>query len=332
MSVLVPVLNEQEHLPKALATMRAQRFEGEIELIVVDGGSSDGTRRIVEEAIAEDPRVRLFDNPAGRTPNGLNIGLAHVRGEFVARMDAHTRYPANYLAVGVERLRAGGVDWVAGPQLAEGEGTWSRRVALALASPLGRGGARFRRALEEEREMETGFTGVWRKATLVAHEGWDEGWPVNQDAELAARIRKAGGRILCLPELAAAYIPRDSLRALRRQYWRYGIYRAKTARRHPETLRRSNLLPPTIIAAMALSVISPRPLRAPARLAVAAYLAALAANSAHVARQAPGRDAAALPLVLATMHLAWGAGFLWSSLRYGPPLRAALRATGLTRR
>lgn len=325
-SVLVPVLNEERHLPAALAAMEAQRFAGEIELIFIDGGSTDATRRIIERAAARNPRVRLLDNPAGSTPHGLNIGLRHARGEFVARMDAHTRYPPDYLAVGVARLRAGGVEWVAGPQLAEGDGTWSRRVALALGSPLGTGGARFRRMLEQEMEMDTGFTGVWRKATLTAHAGWDEDWPVNQDAELAARIREAGGTIVCVPEMAAAYIPRDSLSALSRQYWRYGIYRAKTVRRHPQMLRRSNLGPPALVAALALCVVSPRRLRGGARLPVAAYLALLVVNAAIVTRRAPARDAASLPLVLGTMHLAWGAGFLWSSLRSGPPWRAVLRA------
>ncbi len=327
-SVLVPVLNEEHHLPAALAAMAAQRFDGEIELIFVDGGSTDTTRTIVEQASEADPRVRLLDNPASTTPHGLNIGLRHARGEYVARMDAHTRYPPDYLAVGVARLQAGNVDWVAGPQLAEGDGRWSRRVALALGSPLGTGGARFRRALEHETEMDTGFTGVWRRATLTAHDGWDEGWPVNQDTELAARIRKAGGRIVCVPEMAAAYIPRDSLRALRRQYWRYGIYRAKTSRRHPETLRRSNLMPPALVASLALSLVAPRPARVAARLPLVAYVALLTANSALVARHEPARDAASLPFVLATMHVAWGAGFLWGSLRSGPPARAVLRALG----
>lgn len=330
-SVLVPVLNEERHLPAALAAMEAQRFAGEIELIFIDGGSTDATRRIIERAAARDPRVRLLKNPAGTTPVGLNVGLRHSRGEYVARMDAHTRYPPDYLAVGVARLQAGGVDWVAGPALAEGDGTWSHRVALALGSPLGTGGARFRHGLEYETEMETGFTGVWRKTTLAAHAGWDEGWPVNQDAELAARIRKTGGRIVCVPEMAAAYFPRNSLRALRRQYWRYGIYRAKTSRRHPQSLRRSNLMPPALVTCLTLSVTAPRRVRGIARLPVAAYLVLLAGNSAFVARRAPARDVIWLPLVLGTMHVAWGAGFLWSSLRSGPPWRAVLHAIGRTR-
>src|SRR6059058_4726026 len=133
-SVLVPVLNEEAHIREAVDAMRAQEFEGTIEFLFMDGGSTDGTRAILEELAAEDPRIRVLDNPGRTTPHALNVGLAAARGDYVARMDAHTYYPDNYLARGVERLRRGDVAWVAGPAIPRGEGRWSRRVALALNS------------------------------------------------------------------------------------------------------------------------------------------------------------------------------------------------------
>jgi hypothetical protein len=239
-------------------------------------------------------------------------------------MDAHTWYPADYLARGVERLGRGDVAHVSGPQVAEGEGPWSRRIALALQTPMGIGGARFRTAGEEV-EVDSGFTGVWERSTVLDHGGWDEGWPVNQDGELAARIRAGGGRIVCLPEMAARYVPRDSLGALRRQYWRYGQYRAKTSGRHPASMRRSHVLPPALVLAVAASVV-PGPWRRPARLVLAAWLLAAVATSAREAsRGAAPADAVSLPLVLGTMHFSWGAGFLVGCARFGPPLRALAR-------
>jgi succinoglycan biosynthesis protein ExoA len=327
-SVLVPVLNEERDLPDSLDGMLAQRLEGGIELLFIDGGSEDRTREILRDLAARDGRVRLLENPARRTPNALNVGLREARGEFVVRMDAHTRYPADYVANGVERLRRGDVDWVAGPQLAAGSGTWSRRVALALASPLGTGGARFRRTARAEEETDSGFTGVWRRSTLESHGGWDEGWPINQDAELAARVRKAGGRIVCLPEMAARYTPRDSLRALGRQYWRYGVYRVKTARRHPESLRRSNLLPPALVLTLLFAVAAPAPLRGSMRRLIGLYACAVAAASANAARGASAADALVLPAVFGTMHLGWGMGFLWGCARFGVPAPALLRTLG----
>jgi GT2 family glycosyltransferase len=327
-SVLVPVLDEGASIERCLASALGQRFAGAIEVVVVDGGSRDATRRVVERMAAKDPRVRLLDNPRGRIPSALNLGLDAARGEYVARMDAHTVYPPSYLGDGVERLRRGGVTWVSGPQIPRGEGVWSRRVTLALSTRLGVGGARFRTLPEGEVDVDAGFTGVWRREVLLAHGGWDEDWPINEDGELAGRIRRDGGRIVCLPEMAASYEPRDSLRALARQYWRYGHYRAKTSRRHPDSMRRSHLLAPGLVVVMAATpVLRGAPGRV-ARTALAAYSLAtlLAAVHAARARRAAPRDAAAIPLVLATMHLAWGGGFLAGAARFGPPFGALVRA------
>ena len=320
-SVLVPVLNEEEHIREAVASMRRQRFDGRIELLFVDGRSTDATKDILEGLAGEDDRIHVLDNPARRTPQALNIGLGAARGEFIARMDAHSEYPDDYLARGVERLRRGDVAHVSGPQLARGAGRWSRRVALALSTPLGTGSAGFRHVGGEETEVDSGFTGVWRRSTLDALGGWDEGWPQNQDGELAARIRRGGGRIVCLPDMAASYIPRDSLRALARQYWRYGVYRAKTSERHPESMRPSHLIAPGLAACLLVGLLPTRPGRL-ARAGVGVYAVALATAGVSAARRAPPSDAASLPLVLATMHLCWGFGFLAGTLRFGPPVAA----------
>lgn len=328
-SVLVPVLNEARHLEETLARMRRQDFPGAYEVLVIDGGSTDGSRAILEQIAAGDARVRVLDNPAQRTPHALNIGLEAARGEYVARMDAHAFYRPDYLALGVARL-GGEVEWVSGPAIAQGSGRWSRRVALALATPMGVGGARFRRQSGEE-EVDTTFAGVWRRDTLLAYGGWDEGWPINQDAELAARVRANGGKILCLTEMAAGYIPRDGLAALARQYARYGWYRAKTARRHPHSMRRSHVLAPGLVLTLGAAAL-PGPQRGVARIGLGAWLSASAVTAVRAARRgAPPPDAATLPLVLGVMHVAWGSGFLAGSLRFGPPLRALMHVAGLPR-
>jgi succinoglycan biosynthesis protein ExoA len=325
-SVLVPVLDEEQHVRAAVAALQAQRFDGELEFIFVDGLSEDATRSILEELGRSDPRVHVLDNPARRTPQALNIGLAAARGRFVARMDAHTGYPPDYLARGVERLLRGDVAHVSGPQLPRGDGTWSRRVALALGSRLGTGGAAFRHATATEIDVASGFTGIWLRSTLERHGGWDEGWPQNQDAELAARIRDAGGRIVCLPEMAAEYVPRDSLTALARQYFRYGIYRAKTSGRHPDSMAASHLLPPAVTACLVAAILPGPPGRL-GRRAAGAYGLALAAAAVRAARlrDAAPADAASIPVVLAVMHTSWGLGFLWGSARFGPPVEAVRR-------
>lgn len=328
-SVLVPVLNESGGIVEAVRAMREQRFDGAIEFLFADGRSRDDTRAQLERMAVEDPRIRVFDNPLGGTASGLNVCLREARGEYVARMDAHTLYPSCYLRDGVQRLRAGGVDWVAGPQVAKPQGPFSTAVAAALATRLGRGGSKRWSGADQrdEQELDTGvFCGVWRRADVLAHGGWDEGWPRNQDSELAARFLSRGQRIVSLPSMAASYTPRDSIPALWRQYRGYGRYRARTALRHPESLRRSAVLPPLLVVCGVAALIAPAPLRRLARAGTALYGLALAGAAMEAARhrRAP---AAFVPVALATMHVAHGVGFLEGSKRWGVPWRALARVT-----
>ena len=207
MSVLIPVLNEERHIRETVAAMLAQRFDGSFELLFADGRSEDRTREILEELAADDVRIRVFDNPRRGTASGLNVCLREARGEYVARMDAHTYYGDRYLAAGVERLQRGDTEWVSGPQVPQPVGRVSRAVGLALASRLGRGGSRkWDEDVDaaEERELDTGvFGGVWRRDRVLAAGGWDERWPINQDSELASRFLLDGERLICLPEMAA---------------------------------------------------------------------------------------------------------------------------------
>jgi len=320
-SVLVPVLNEAAHIRDCVAAMRAQELDEDYELLFLDGGSTDGTRELLTELAAEDARIRVLDNPARTVPHALNIGLREARGGVVVRMDAHTLYPPRYLADGLERLRRGDVVWVSGPQLPHGVDAGTRRIALALSTRLGTGGAAYRHEADGETVAASGFTGLFDRRFVERLGGWDEGWPANQDAELAARVRKAGGSIVILPALAAQYVPRGSLRALARQYRRYGVYRAKTCARHPDTTELRHALPPALVLGAVAAALPLGPLRSAARVVMAVYGAGLIVTAVAAARRAPLRDAAALPAVFATMHAAWGSGFLAGCARFGPPVR-----------
>jgi glycosyltransferase involved in cell wall biosynthesis len=337
-SVLVPVYNEEAHIRVAVAAMQKQRFDGNLEFLFMDGRSEDGTRSVLEELAHEDPRIRVLDNPERQLVSGLNKGLREARGRFIVRMDAHSYYSADYVARGVERLERGDVAWVSGPPTPQGAGPWSRRVALALESWLGTGGSqkwpsRLEASGLSEIELDTSvFGGVWNRATLESHGGWDEGWPVNEDSELAARVLKSGGRIVCLPDLEAHYVPRDSLKGLALQYGRYGFYRLKTARRHPESLRRSHLLAPVVVITAAAALIAPQPVRQLARAGAVVYVLAVLSAGTQVARRGRFRDAVGVPLVFATMHLSWGVGFLAGCARFGPPLQALRRLLSVSGR
>jgi glycosyltransferase involved in cell wall biosynthesis len=335
-SVLVPVLNEERYVEQAVDAMRRQRFDGGLEFIFADGGSSDRTREILQRLAEQDPRIRVFDNPSRSVSSGLNVCLSHARGRWVVRMDAHTVYPDDYIARGVARLREGGTRWVSGPQIPTGRGPVSRAVALALGRSLGRGGSR-KWGVDggsegAEYELDTGvFTGVWERSTLLQYGGWDERWPRNSDSEMAARFLANGDRLICLPAMGGRYVPRDSFGGLWRQYVDYGEFRARTYRRHPHSMRLSHLLAPAIVLTGATAAAGPRPLRRLARFGEVIYLASLAAAGVRSlsAAEVP-TDAALVPVALLVMHHGHGTGQIKGWRRYGVPVVALARLARLS--
>ncbi len=328
-SVLIPVRDEQQRIAASAAAMLAQDTDLSFELLFVDGRSDDATVAILRELQDRDPRVRILDNPHRTTAHALNVGLRAARGRYVARMDAHTTYPASYLRHGVARLDAGDVAWVTGPQVPTGDGYWSRIVATALGGRLGRGAsdkwvAATGENVPQEWELTTSvFTGVWRRETLDALGGWDPEWPVNQDSEMAARVLASGGRIVCRSEMGADYVPRDGLRRLARQYRRYGAYRARTFVRHPTSCGPARVAAGGLPVVLAAALLPGRAGRV-ARALATAYAVAVAAQVLGI-RPRPV-DALPLAAVLATMHVSWAAGFLPSLLRHAPQHRR-LRST-----
>jgi len=324
-SILVPVLNEALWLERAAAAARDQQLDGTVEVLFIDGGSDDGSRQMLARLAAGDPRIRVLDNPERVIPAALNRGLRAARGTYVARMDAHTLYPSDYVARGIERLRRGDVEWVTGPAVPHAAGGFARCVAAALGSSLGQGGSsKWSQADDDapdEIELDTGvFAGVWRRATLERLGGWHPDFHVNEDAEMAARVLDAGGRIVCLSAMAARYAPRSTPAGLWRQYWRFGRYRALTARRHPIALRRAHVASAALAVTCAATVVPARLVSWPARAASAAYGVAIGVAAVRVAPARTPRDVGGVALALATMHLSWGTGFIYGCARSGPPI------------
>ena len=331
-SVLTPVLNEEEHIREVAAKMLAQRFDGTIEFLFIDGDSEDRTVEILRELQRRTSACASSSNPRRSTPVALNIGLANARGAFIARMDAHTLYPEDYLARGVARLRRGGADHVSGPQLAHGDGH--------LVAPGGAGARHARWAVagrSSGTRLERRDRGRQRLHRRLAARG--AGGARRLGRGLAQRPGLRAGRARSAAAAAASCACRrwargtsraTASRALARQYWRYGVYRAKTSGAHPESMRRSHLLAPSLALSLAAAILPLGGVRALGRAAVALWCAAVVgvataeawrADSA-LELDASAADVAALPAVFGAMHLAWGFGFLFGCVRFGPPLRA----------
>ncbi len=311
-SVVIPVRDGAGVIATALESILAQDYAGAIEVIVADGGSTDGTRAVVHAIAERDRRVRLIENERLVTPSGLNAAITASRGDVIVRCDAQAVLPAGYVARAVRLLDETGADVVGGSQLARGSGFLHRAIAIAMTTPAGTGGARFRVG-GAPGPTDTVYLGVFRRTALERVGLFDESLIRNQDYELNHRIRTSDGIVYFHPELAVEYTPRPNLGALFSQYRQYGDWKRRMLRRHPESLRARQLVPPLfVLGLVAALVMLATPWRPIGVAYVAAYLAVLLGTALiEVVRR---RDTAALasPIALATLHVAWGAGFLLS--------------------
>jgi succinoglycan biosynthesis protein ExoA len=328
-SVIMPVRDEERHLPDAVAHVLDQDYPGEVEVVLAVGESRDRTAEIAADISARDPRVRVVDNPAGRTPNGLNTAIAAARHGIVVRVDGHGMLSAGYIRRAVEVLRETGAANVGGIMQAEGRTDFERAVARAMTSPLGIGGARFHLG-GSAGPADTVYLGVFRRDVLERLGGYDEHFVRAQDWELNHRIRRAGETVWFTPDLVVTYRPRHSLRALADQFFRTGQWRREVIRRHPETANARYLAAPAATAGVATGTAAGLLAAAggPGWLAVgwfapAGYAVGVVFAGLVEGRGLPLRVRAWLPLVLATMHLTWGVGFIVGS-RPPPGARAGL--------
>ena len=310
-SVVMPVGDEDPGaVAEALRSIRAQDY-GEIEIVLADGSGAPGVG-----AAAASAGVRVVRTPGANAARGLNAAIAAASHAVVVRCDARCVLPPEYVRRAVATLERTGAANVGGMQRASGRTPFERAVAAAMGSWLGAGGARYRLG-GAEGPVDTVYLGVFRRDAVATAGGFDETLERNQDYELNWRLRAGGETVWFDPGLAVSYRPRGSVAALARQYFDYGRWKRAVLRRHRASLRLRQVAAPALVLALAgaLGLAAVSGWAGDAGLAVAAlaapagYAAALALGAAHAARR-EGSGRVRVAVALATMHLAWGAGFL----------------------
>ena len=319
-SAVLTVLNEEHHLRAAVASVLAQDYPAEIEVIIALGPSKDRTDDVAGELAAADPRIHTVANPSGRTPEGLNKALAIAKHPVITRVDGHAELPVDYLRVAVETLDRTGAVNVGGLMWALGQTEFERAVARAMTSRFGVGNAPFHVG-GEEGPADTVYLGVFRREALAAVGGYDEAFTRAQDWEMNYRLRRAGGLIWFTPALRVSYRPRGSVSALAKQYFNYGRWRGEVMRQHRDTVTPRYLAPPTALLAVTAGVVLGVlgvlwPWLYLAFAAPAGYLLGVLVGSLVTGAGLTWRARAWLPVVYATMHGSWGAGFLSTVRRY----------------
>jgi len=228
-SVICPIYNEEKYIAKCIDSILSQDYsQDSIEVLFIDGMSTDNTRNIVSEYSGKHRQIHLLDNPHRIVPYAMNIGIKAATGNIIVRIDGHAEYPTNYVSSLVHNLgtldgaeNVGGI-WVTLPC---NKKTVSYAIAKVLSTGFGMGNATYRIGTNKIRKVDTVPFGCYRKTLFERIGYYDLELIRNQDDELNGRIIKNGGSIYLIPELEIKYYSRDKISKVRRMFYQYGLYK-----------------------------------------------------------------------------------------------------------
>ena len=319
-SVIAPMWNEARHIEQFVADFAAQDFEGEVELIVADGRSTDDSvDRLRAAAERHGLDLKVVDNPDRWVSAGLNKCLREAHGDLIVRADCHSGYPPDYLRQCARVAEETGADNVGGVFIPRGGTQVERAVGAAMDSPFG--GIHWTRHGESGRhDVDTVPYGAFRPRAFEIAGDFDESLVRNQDDEFNLRLRRAGGRIVLDPSIRIFYTPRGSFRRLFRQYFEYGLWKPAVMRKHGSVVSVRSLAPILFLASflvLGIVAIFDHLGLVLLELEVAAYLLG-AVVFGIVALRAKREQLRMLPGVIAaflTFHVAYGVGMAAGWLR-----------------
>ncbi|MGE5376007.1 MAG: glycosyltransferase family 2 protein [Bacteroidota bacterium] len=324
-SIIVPCYNEQSTIRLLLEALCAQSYpRSDMEVVIADGMSQDGTRDAIAAFQKEFPEleVRVVENTRRNIPSGLNRAIEAALGEYIVRFDGHSKPYPDYVEKCIQALEAGRGDNVGGVwEIQPGAPSWgARSIAVAAAHPIGVGDAMYRLAATAS-EVDTVPFGSYRRTLIERIGGYNESLLTNEDYEFNTRIRRSNGRIWLDPSIRSVYYARATFGELIRQYWRYGYWKWRMLRNFPGTVRWRQALPPlfvlSLVGLVLISIFFPLAWWLLAlELVLYVSVLLLAGLQAAIKHRKPYL-LPGLAMAIGAMHTSWGSGFLWSVLTSG---------------
>ncbi len=315
-SIVAPCRNEADYIEEAVKSILQNNYPSElIELLVVDGMSTDGTREIVNKLVKHDNRIRLLDNPKKIVPSAMDIGIKQARGDYIIRIDCHATFATDYISKCIEVSQRTGADNVGGymETLPGADTQIAKAIAKATSSRFGVGNSTFRLG-GPERQVDTVPFGTFRKELFDKIGLYDERLARNQDIELNSRIRKAGGRIVISPEIKLSYYNQATYLGLFRQAFNNGFWNPLTVRLTGGGLSIRHFVPLIFIAVL-IALAAGALIFWLLKWLLLSYILIYLITGLLFSIQCAKRKISLIPLILLSfviLHMSYGLGSLWS--------------------
>ncbi len=310
-TVIIPARNEEATIGAAIDSIRDQSYRN-LQIVVVDGASTDGTAEIIKRKVVEDPRVELVTNPRANIPSSLNLATAAARGVWLVRVDAHSTVSPTYVAQLVAHLQVGSWGGVGGRKDGVGYTPAGRAIAAVMSSKFGVGNSKYHHAMDVEEVDHVPF-GAYPVAVIRELGGWDEELTANEDFEFDYRLRQSGRRLLLDPKIVIDWDCRQSVANLFRQYLRYGRGKSDVVLLHPTSIQPRHLAAAGLAPWLALAALVG--LRRPelGLLMVSPYVTAVTVASVQTVGRVDDAARKYVPGAFLAMHIGWSIG-IWAQL------------------
>lgn len=231
LSIVCPIYNEEKYIVQCIDSLLQQDYpKDDLEILLVDGMSTDNTRNIVKGYSDKYPFIHLLDNPKKIVPCAMNIGVKVAKGDIIIRLDAHANYEKDYFSVLSRRLIELGADNVGVVCKTDVLNKTPKTLAICevLGNKFGVGNSTFRTGIEKVQEVDTVPFGCWRREVFEKYGMYDEHLIRNQDIELNKRIKRGGGKIFIVPDTYCTYLARETFSKLAKNNYGNGKWNILT--------------------------------------------------------------------------------------------------------
>lgn len=304
LTVICPVLNEENHIQKVIDFFNSS-IPLEKELIIIDGGSKDGTIKIIRKEIEQYRNIHLLINNHKYVPFALNLAIRTSKGDPIVRLDAHTEYENDYFEMILLTFKDTNADIVGGPMNAVGHTIFQKSVAYATSCKFGVGDSKIHQK-DFVGETDHVYLGAWRRKIFDEVGYFDERFIRNQDDEFHYRAKSLGKKIYLNPAIKSYYYPRNSWWKLFAQYFQYGLYKPLVSKKVKSEIKLRHLIPSvfTIYLVLILLFREIPIVYLPLTIYIILTMMMSIINSESV------KSKLLLLIVFPTIHIAYGIGYI----------------------